>query len=175
VIQHSPPNPGLDCWLHPAVEVRDSAIEGRGLFAARPIRRGELVSRVGGRLVTTKELHSLFDESVEYIDTIAVGNDLNLVLPRQRPNGYGNHSCDPNLWWEGPYDLVARRDVPQGEELTNDYATSTIDLTWGMPCHCGAASCRGEISGHDWQRIDLDKLYEGHIVPAVLEAIASRR
>jgi hypothetical protein len=41
------------------------------------------------------------------------------------PNGYGNHSCDPNLWWVGPYELAARRNLSAGEELINDYATST--------------------------------------------------
>ncbi len=37
--------------------------------------------------------------------------DLHLVLPPRRPNGYGNHSCDPNLWWVGPYELAARTTI----------------------------------------------------------------
>ena len=65
------PNTAPDCWLHPAVAVRESSIEGRGLFANAPIERGEVVSRLGGRLVTTKELHNLIKCSDAYIDTIA--------------------------------------------------------------------------------------------------------
>ena len=33
-----------------------------------------------------------------------------------------NHSCDPNTWLEG-LDLVARRDIAAGDELTIDYAS----------------------------------------------------
>ena len=76
-----PPEP--DCWLHPDVAVRPSPIAGLGLFAeaARNPQR-------------------------PYIDTITVDEDVHLVLPPRRPNGYGNHSCDPNLWWVEPYELT---------------------------------------------------------------------
>jgi len=87
------------------------------------------------------------------------------VLPPRPPNGYGNHSCEPNLWREGPYELVARQDLQPGEELTSDYATSTVDPSWSMACTCGSASCRGIIRGDDWERMDLDAQYDGHIVP----------
>src|SRR5262245_17355356 len=94
-----PPDP--DCRLHPSAEVSPS------------------------RLVSEGELRRMFaDPGGAYVDTIALADDAHLVLPAGRPNGKGNHSCDPNLWWEGPYDLVARRDIAAGEELTNDYATS---------------------------------------------------
>src|SRR3954464_3658295 len=44
--------PEPDCWLHPDLEVRDSPIEGRGLFARAAIPGGTVVSRIGGRLVS---------------------------------------------------------------------------------------------------------------------------
>ncbi len=74
-----------------------SAIEGQGLFAIKRIPRGEIVSRLGGQVVTTAGLHRLIDESAHYVDTITVGDDQHLVLPPGTPNGKGNHSCDPNL------------------------------------------------------------------------------
>jgi hypothetical protein len=43
--------PEPECWLHPAVEVRASAIQGLGLFAREDIPAGVVVSRLGGRLV----------------------------------------------------------------------------------------------------------------------------
>jgi hypothetical protein len=64
-----------DCWLNPDVEVQASAIEGQGLFAIKRIPRGEIVSRLGGRVVTTAGLHRLIDESAHYVDTITVGDD----------------------------------------------------------------------------------------------------
>jgi uncharacterized protein len=171
-----PPRP--DCWLHPAVEVRRSAISGRGLFATAPIKAGTVVSRLGGRLVSAAQLRDLFaaaarDPVHPYIDTIAVDAELHLVLPPRRPNGYGNHSCDPNLWWVGPYELASRRDLVTGEELTNDYATSTFAPDFAMACSCGSALCRGSVTGDDWRRPDLRTRYGRHWVPALLTCIDS--
>lgn len=122
--------PGDTCWLDERVEVHGSDIEGHGLFALRPISKDESVSKLGGRLVDTTALRTIFDTSDSYINTIAVGNDIHLVLPSGTPNGLGNHSCDPNLWWEGGFELIARRDIAPGEELTSDYASSTTEPGW---------------------------------------------
>jgi uncharacterized protein len=105
----APPQP--DCWLHPDVEVRRSPISGHGLFAGAPIKAGTVVSRLGGRLVSTAQLRELLagaarDPARPYVDTITVDADRHLVLPPRRANGYGNHSCNPNLWW------VARSNWP---------------------------------------------------------------
>ena len=171
-----PPEP--DCWLHPAVEVRPSPIAGHGLFATAPIAAGIVVSRLGGRLVSSRRLRELFaaasrEPEPPYIDTITVGADQHLVLPPRRANGYGNHSCEPNLWWVGRYDLAARRYLHVGEELTNDYATSTGDPAFSMRCTCGSASCRGIVTGEDWRRPELAERYGEHWVPAVLARIRS--
>lgn len=170
--------PGPDCWLHPDVEVRRSPISGHGLFATARITAGTAVSRLGGRLVSTAQLRELFaaatrDPGHPYIDTITVDADLHLVLPPRRPNGYGNHSCDPNLWWVGPYELAARRDLASGEELTNDYGTSTGAPGFVMACSCGSALCRGTVTGDDWRRPDLQTRYGRHWVPALLTRIDS--
>lgn len=166
--------PGSTCWLSPSVHVRVSEIEGTGLFAARPIAAGELVSRLGGRLVSTEQLHRLFEESREYVDTITVADDQHLVLPLGAPNHHGNHSCDPNLWWSGPFDLIARRDIRAGEEVTNDYAASTTDPDFSLQCRCGSAGCRGIVRSSDAWVHRLDEVYEGHVVPAVAAGIARR-
>jgi hypothetical protein len=55
------PAPAPDCWLHRAVEIPASSIEGGGLFAIVRIGPGEVVSRLGGRLVRTHELHHLLE------------------------------------------------------------------------------------------------------------------
>jgi uncharacterized protein len=167
-------SPQPDCWLHPDVEVRRSPISGRGLFATANIAVGTVVSRLGGRLVSTAALRDLLtaaarDPGHPYIDTITVGADLHLVLPPLRPNGYGNHSCDPNLWWVGPYELAARRDIAAGDELTNDYATSTAEPDFAMACSCGSGQCRGVVTGNDWRRQDLRDRYGPHWVPALLD------
>lgn len=160
------------CWLSPSVAVRDSQIEGTGLFAVRPIPAGALVSRLGGCLVSTEQLHRLFEESEEYVDTITVADDQHLVLPSGTLNHHGNHSCNPNLWWSGPFDLVARRNIPAGEEVTNDYSASTTDLDFMLQCRCGAVGCRGTVRASDAWVHGLHEVYQGHIVPAVATAVA---
>jgi hypothetical protein len=81
-----------------------------------------------------------------------------LTQDRGRASGTvrrGNHSCDPNLWWTDPYTLAARRDIAPGDEITNDYATSTGAAGFTMSCRCGTAMCRGIVTGEDWRRDDL--------------------
>ena len=164
--------PEPDCWLHPDVEVRHSPIEGRGLFARAPIPAGTVVSRLGGRLVSDAELRRLIADPAEpYVDSIAAAPGLHLVLPPRRDNGYGNHSCDPNLWWTGPYELATRHDLPAGAELTNDYATSTASPDFHMPCTCGSPLCRTTVTGNDWRRPDLQSRYGDHWVPILLAMI----
>lgn len=130
------------------------------------------MSRLGGRLVTTAELHQLFQLPDSYVDTIAVAHDVHLVLPHRRSNGYGNHSCDPNLWWNGFYELAATREIYEGEELTSDYAASTIAEFWSMRCNCGTSLCRGVVRGSDYRSTDLVRRYEYHVVPAIREALS---
>jgi hypothetical protein len=167
--------PAPDCWLHEDVAVRSSPIAGEGLFALTPVAAGTAVSRLGGRLVTWAQLRELLSVASRpgqpYVDTIAVTGDRHLVLPPGRPNGKGNHSCEPNLWWVDAYTLAARRDIEAGEELTNDYATSTADAGFVLECRCGASRCRGVVTGGDWRRPELRERYGRHWVPALLALI----
>ncbi|MEV4172019.1 SET domain-containing protein [Nonomuraea sp. NPDC049709] len=164
--------PEPDCRLHPHLEVRPSPIEGAGLFATAPIPAGTVVARLGGRLVTGERLAELFAAPGRpYVDTITVAAGLHLVLPPGRPIGKSNHSCDPNLWWTGPYTLAARRDLHPDEEVTNDYATSTAQPGFTLDCRCGTALCRGRVTGEDWRRPELRDRYGEHWIPALLDLI----
>lgn len=75
-----------------------------------------------------------------------------------------NHSCDPNVWFEGAA-LVTRRPIAAGEELTYDYATGTTDVL--LYCHCETYRCRQLVEGSDWQIPQLQQRYAGHWAPAV--------
>ncbi len=172
-------HPEPDCWLDPRVKVGLSSIHGSGLFAASPIPVGATVSRLGGQLVSGDELGRLLsspgNRTGHYVDTIAVDDHVHLVLPPGSANHYGNHSCDPNLWWSSPYTLTARRRIEIGEELTNDYATSTGADEFMMACSCGSTLCRGVVTGGDWRRQELEDRYTDHWVPALLRRIEETR
>ena len=77
-----------------------------------------------------------------------------------------NHSCDPNLVWDGAQ-LVAARDIAAGEELTYDYATAIAEPGFILRCHCETYRCRQLVTGDDWQIPQLRVRYAGHWAPAI--------
>ncbi len=166
------PAPPEAPWLDGTVVVGDSPIAGRGLFASASIEPGTVVTRLGGRLVTTAELLVLLRDADEYVDTLAVFDDAHLVLPAGSMVHFGNHSCDPNLWHVGPYELAARRSIAAGEELTVDYGTQSDGPGFSMPCSCGSPWCRGVVTSADWRLPALQSRYAGHWTPVLAERIA---
>lgn len=173
--QYVPPR---DCWLHAAVVVRPSAIEGRGLFAVEELRAGTIVARLGGRLISDGELERLIADAVRdpdrpYVDSIAVDDGTNLLISVGQAIHFGNHSCDPNLWHVDPFILAARRDIAASEEMTIDYATQTANPRVRLNCYCGSSQCRGTVTGDDWRLDELRERYGEHFVPAVLRRIAA--
>ncbi len=170
--RYSPP---LECFVHRSVEVRASAIAGRGLFAVAPISRGSIVARLGGRLVSRAELLTMFaaaanDPARPYIDTLSIDDGIDLVLAPNQPIHFCNHSCDPNVWHRDAFTLTARRAIKIGDELTVDYGTQS-DGDFSMTCRCGSAPCRRIVSGCDWQRRELQARYRDHWVPILLARI----
>jgi hypothetical protein len=169
-------SPPLDVWVHPALEVARSRIAGEGLFTTVDLRKDELLMRLGGRLVSTEELGELIIEanaSGRYVDTLMVFEDRHLVLPVGTVAHFANHSCDPNLWHVGPYDIRARRSIASQTELTIDYATNSGLPDFELLCRCGAGKCRTRVTGNDWQLPELQHRYEGHWVPALQRRIAA--
>ncbi len=158
-----------EVWTHPSLEVRCSPIAGDGLFATAPIDADVVVIRLGGHLVNTTELHQLFADTPpdQYVDTVAVGDDLHIVLPAGTVVHFGNHHCDPTIWPVDTYELATRRAVSADEELTVDYALISDDPTFRMTCTCGASTCRGVITGEDWLIPELRRRYVGHWTPGL--------
>jgi hypothetical protein len=166
-------------WIHPHLVVGDSSIDGRGLFAAEDLPTGEIVLRLSGRLVSTDELGRMIeranaDPSAPYVDTLTIEEDAHLVLPPKTIIHFGNHSCDPNMWHRGPYEIVTRRAVAAGEELTIDYGTQSGAAGFSMACSCGSSLCRLMVSSNDWHRPELQERYRQHWVPALEARIGAR-
>ena len=154
-------------WAHPALDMRESPVEGKGLFATEPIAQGSVVGQLSGRRVSTAELRELLKHPP--VDTITIDDDEHLVLSNDpRPVvAYGNHSCDPNMWWIDAVTLEARRDIAAGDEVTSDYGTST-GVEYELHCNCGSPLCRGVVTGEDWKLPGLQSRYGDHWIPALL-------
>lgn len=150
-------------WRSPKTEVRPSPIHGRGLFARRPIRRGEIVAIKGGHVLGQAALRRVRARiGASYIQ-IEDGHYLGAATAAEvrRNKIWLNHSCRPNVGIRGQATFVAMRDVETGEELTYDWAMEENSPA-RTRCRCGAAACRGMLTGQDWLRPELQRRYRGH-------------
>ena len=158
-------------YLAPGLVARRSVSEGFGVFAVRPFVAGELLCVWGGGVVPTSRLVELPEGRRRF--AVQVEDDLYLVTP-MLGTGAGdlvNHSCDPTALLSGPLTLVARRDLAIGEELTFDYGTSDANPYLGFACRCGAATCRGRVTGEDWRDPELQLRYGEAFAPHILRRI----
>lgn len=166
----------LQPWLAPSIEMRPSPVHGRGLFAREPIAAGEPVIIWGGVIFTEADVNAGLTRpgSTAQIDEGVYLADERDEL--EAADYFLNHSCDPNLWLNDELTLTARRNIPAGEELTADYALWETDPRWTLsPCGCGAKSCRGTITGSDWQIKALQKKYRRHFTPYLNKLILKQR
>ena len=159
----------------PKTEVRESPIHGRGLFAHRAIDKDEIVAVKGGHIITRKELRQL-PPSLRSAE-IQIADDLFICPPTEQEREgsmiFSNHSCDPNIGLSGQIIFVAMRVIAAGEELTHDWAM-TDDDDDSLICACGAARCRGTITGKDWQRPELQQRYGSYFSSYLLHKIQRR-
>ena len=138
--------------LHPKIEVRDSHIKGKGLFAKEPFRKGEKFRVIYGEhswiIMTDKEFQEYIKTVTSY-DAVYLGNGkhrVSTVSREEDPSNYGNHSCGPNIASTHDDEKIALRDIAAGEELTIDYSELSPE-TWSMKCNCGAKNCTGIVKG----------------------------
>jgi SET domain-containing protein len=139
-----------------------SPIHGRGLFAVRPIRRGEIVAIKGGHILDRRAFERsparAAESCVQIDDDVYIGALTLREVPRNKL--FLNHSCEPNVGIRGQVTFVALRDVATGEELTYDWAMEENhpDRT---RCACGALACRKILTGRDWRIPALQRRYRG--------------
>ncbi len=167
-------------WITPRVEIRDSKIHGKGMFAKEPIKKGETVVVWGGEYVNKEESEKLKKEPNSVI--IQVGDDLFCVEKEGEETKdltyFMNHSCDPNIWMKDAVILTSRRDIKPGEELTIDYALWIDDILVGGKkysikwiCECNSPLCRKKITGKDWMLPELQRRYKGRFSPLINKRI----
>jgi uncharacterized protein len=159
-------------YISPKARVRPSAIDGKGLFAIRHIAKDEIVAIKGGRIFDRKTLNRVAKTLGPA--EIQIGEDMFIgpVTLREREGSmlYTNHSCDPNIGVRGQIVFVAMRDIEPGEELTHDWAMTDDDDN-RMACKCGSKRCRGVVTGKDWMKKDLQRLYRGYMSLYLTEKI----
>jgi SET domain-containing protein len=163
-----------ESWISPSIEIRLSKIHNKGMFAIKPIKKGEVVVIWGGKFVNMEEAEKL---AAKNIITMHLDDDLFSVEEGEDPTDYMNHSCDPNVWMKDEVTIIARRDIKPGEELTADYALFEAweDFVASWECVCGSPLCRKKITGKDWRIVELQERYKGHFIPLVNKRIAKQK
>lgn len=138
------------------IHVRRSSIHGKGVFAAKFIRKGTRIIEYKGMRISEAEADRKYDDANPHtflflldgeivIDANFGGNSARWI----------NHSCDPNcepVEEKGRMFIDAIRDIPSGAELTYDYnliveERHTPALKRRYACSCGARKCRGTMLG----------------------------
>lgn len=118
------------------VIVKNSHIEGKGVFALRDFKEGEIVLNWDTSHNLPKEIvDKMSNEEKKYISFL---NGKYVIM--QEPEKYVNHSCEPNTTAKNFCDVVLR-DIKKGEEITGDYTEELPPGTY-MKCNCGSKKCK---------------------------------
>jgi hypothetical protein len=139
------------------IEVRNSPVHGRGVFAVKPIRKGtRIIEYLGDRVShpAADKRYEDHDESDNHtflfivdkhtvIDAGVGGNDARFI----------NHQCEGNcesIIENRRVFIEATRDIAPGEELGYDYEIGREkddppDVDEIYACRCGSPQCRGTM------------------------------
>ncbi|MFQ5536986.1 MAG: SET domain-containing protein-lysine N-methyltransferase [Gemmatimonadota bacterium] len=139
-----------------------------GLFVTRDVEAGEVLVRFeeeSHRLVTRTHVETNWNaREQEWFRRHAWPlSDEVWVMWSDDPEEWKpvTHSCDPSAWLSG-LDVVARRPMRAGEEITLDYGTFFTEPMPSFSCSCGSEQCRGTITGRDYLLKEMER-YGHHI------------
>jgi hypothetical protein len=153
-------------YLSPKLEARSLPAKGGfGVYAIAPVMAGELLAVWGGDVVVSDQLDRIPGNLRHLCIQVEEGLYLVTLEDRLGPADYVNHSCSPNAGMSGQIALVAMRHILPGEEVCYDYAMSDGSPYDEFECRCGAANCRGWVTGEDWKRPELIRRYRGYFSP----------
>lgn len=140
------------------IEVRQSEIHGKGVFARKRIRKGSAIIEYKGERIGLEEANRRYEE-LESTYLFMIDEDLYIDgLSRGNAARFINHSCKPNCeayLEDGKVVIHAIKDIKSGAELSYDYQLYVEDSVADesaadYPCRCGAKKCKGTMIGqHD--------------------------
>lgn len=138
-------------------EVRNSKIQGRGVFATRAIERDERLIEYRGERITDGEADRRypFAEDERHHTFLFQLDDGSIIDAAVGGNAakYINHSCNPNceaVEEDGRIFIDALKKIRKGTELVYDY-NFILDEPHNAankklyPCNCGSRNCRGTM------------------------------
>lgn len=127
-----------------AVDVKPSAIDGHGVFAAEAIPKRLKIGEIRGESISVAEAR-IRATRVERIMIVELSEKKAIDFSMSTdPMRFTNHSCQANARLcirQGRVEFYAVRDIAPGDEITVDYGESHHEGK--LRCRCGAPGCTG--------------------------------
>jgi SET domain-containing protein len=127
-----------------AVDVKPSAIDGHGVFAAEAIPKRLKIGEIRGESISVAEAR-IRATRVERIMIVELSEKKAIDFSKSTdPMRFTNHSCQANARLcirQGRVEFYAVRDIAPGDEITVDYGESHHEGK--LRCRCGAPGCVG--------------------------------
>ena len=163
-------------WSNPKLISGKSNIHGDGVIANEAIVEGEKLMEFGGDAVSRREA---FSGDYRSRSVWMINDDVFLALSKSdaRPSldEHLNHSCDANAWLVDEVNLVAKKSIPAGEEVTLDQGTWNFEDSGYTDnqeaCSCGSRYCRHTLTENDWKLPEVQERYKGHFHPMIMKQI----
>ncbi len=129
-----------------AVEVKPSAIDGQGAFAAEAVPARRKIGEIRGESISVRTARQRAKGQARIM--IVEVSDKRAIDASQSsdPLRFTNHSCRPNAVLrirQGRVEFYAMRDLVPGEEITVHYGETHHDGK--LACRCGAVGCGGRL------------------------------
>lgn len=131
-----------------------------GVKATQTINSGQLIFKITGPVIPN---------ATKYTFQVEKNGHLDPQDEEGKPSfgHFTNHSCDPSAFikiichnGDGEIDVIARRKIKPGGEVTVDYAAMEYDpVAKGIICRCGSDNCRGIITGYKDLANKIKRLY----------------
>lgn len=131
------------------VEFRNQSIAGRGVFARRRFKPGDVIVPYAPK---QRRVDVGDPEAIAAAETklTLLSEKWSVIIPDTSvPGGWlCNHSCDPNaaIFSSGEGRIQCTREISAGEEVTIFYGWVSQNEPERDPCHCGSPRCRGFIN-----------------------------
>jgi uncharacterized protein len=148
--------------LKPHIYIKESDVQGRGLFSDTDIRSGAVLFEIVGEKIRHEYDPRLAAENPNWIGT---GYEEWLMLGPGDIAIFLNHSCEPNVILNENLQLIAMQPIKAHQELLLDYSTTELDPYWKMECGCGAKQCRKELRSFQFLPESLQAKYAKYLAP----------
>jgi len=134
------------------IEVRESGVHGRGVYAMQSIAKGRRIIEYTGERISWEAAPD--DDNDPHTFNFGLDNG-EVINPEVGGNDarWINHSCNPNceaIEEDDRIFIYAMRNIQAGEELLYDYRMQIDEpiadaAKEKFACHCGAFNCRGTM------------------------------